>query len=106
MCLFKISFIENEYHQFLSYYHSPAAIADLKSLFNFYVDGNKFTGTVPQQLCRPALNADFFEGIDMDNVVGSDVCDSVACRPGYVSFEGVYPCSMCEEQFFNPYLGR
>eukprot|EP00594_Rhizosolenia_setigera_P016419 CAMPEP_0178963884 /NCGR_PEP_ID=MMETSP0789-20121207/15307_1 /TAXON_ID=3005 /ORGANISM="Rhizosolenia setigera, Strain CCMP 1694" /LENGTH=562 /DNA_ID=CAMNT_0020648473 /DNA_START=36 /DNA_END=1724 /DNA_ORIENTATION=+ len=84
----------------------PAAIADLKSLFNFYVDGNKFTGTVPQQLCRPALNADFFEGIDMDNVVGSDVCDSVACRPGYVSFEGVYPCSMCEEQFFNPYLGR
>ena len=82
----------------------PAALADLKALFNFYIDGNKFTGTVPEQLCREEINADFFEGVE--DGMDRNYCDSIACEPGYVSFEGVFPCSECSESFFNPYLGR
>ena len=81
----------------------PAAIADLKGLFNFYVDGNKFTGSVPEQLCRKELNEDFFEGIDKSD---RNYCDSIACQPGFVAAEGVYPCSECNDSYFNPYLGR
>lgn len=83
----------------------PAAIADLKELFNLYVDGNKFTGTVPKQLCKPELNEDFFAGVDL-KTVDHDQCDSVACRPGFVSFEGLFPCTECEQNHLNPYLGR
>lgn len=83
----------------------PAAIADLKHLFNFYIDGNKFTGSVPQQLCRKEINADFFEGIADDDEI-RNYCDSIACESGFVSFEGVFPCSPCDESYFNPYLGR
>lgn len=82
----------------------PAALADLKALFNFYIDGNKFTGTVPDQLCRQEINEDFF---DKSNLVENrDYCDSIACRPGYVSYEGVFPCSPCNDTYYNPYLGR
>lgn len=84
----------------------PAAIADLKQLFNFYIDGNKFTGSVPKQLCREEINADFFEAVTDDEDQDRNFCDSIACEPGFVSYEGLFPCSQCEEEYFNPYLGR
>lgn len=84
----------------------PAAIADLKELFNFYIDGNKFTGSVPKQLCRPEVNEDFFEDVkDFDETV-HDPCDAIACKPGFSSLEGVFPCEECEDDHLNPYLGR
>ena len=55
----------------------PAAMADLKKLANFYVDGNKLTGKVPRDLCSETLNADFFSNIPAD--AQRDLCDSVAC---------------------------
>lgn len=85
----------------------PALTADMTELFNFYVDGNKFTGTVPKELCRKEINADFFEGADdADDDGKRDYCQSVACPEGYVSKYGTYPCELCENKYFNPYLGR
>lgn len=82
----------------------PAAMADLKKLANFYVDGNKLTGKVPRDLCSETLNADFFSNIPAD--AQRDLCDSVACPVNEVAFEGVYPCSPCDSLHYNPYLGR
>lgn len=73
-------------------------------MFNFYIDGNKFTGSVPDQLCRKEINEDFFEGLEYEE--DRNYCDSIACSSGFVSFEGVFPCSPCNETFYNPYLGR
>jgi len=82
----------------------PAAMADLKKLVDFFVDGNKFTGKVPEDLCNEQLNSDFFENIP----AGADrnLCDSVACPVNEVAFEGVYPCTKCDSLHYNPYLGR
>ena len=80
----------------------PSLTADMTELFNFYIDGNKFTGTVPKELCRKSMNADFFEGVE--DV--SDYCQSIACPEGYVSKYGTYPCELCHNKYFNPYLGR
>lgn len=82
----------------------PAALADLDKLVNLYIDGNKFTGTIPNALCRPTLNADFFEGVPDDT--DRNVCDSVACPANTAAFEGVFPCTECESSYNNPYLGR
>jgi len=82
----------------------PAALADLDKLVNLYIDGNKFTGTIPNALCRPTLNADFFEGVPDDT--DRNYCDSVACPANTAAFEGVFPCTKCESSYDNPYLGR
>jgi len=59
---------------------------------------------VPKQLCREEINADFFEAVTDDE--DRDFCDSIACEPGFVSYEGLFPCNRCEEEYYNPYLGR
>jgi len=103
----------------------PALTADMTELFNFYIDGNKFTGTVPKELCKKEINADFFnfnDDDDDDDVTDNnnnnhndndssdsenrDYCQSVACPEGYVSKYGTYPCSQCDKKYYNPYLGR
>lgn len=66
--------------------------------------GNKFTGTIPQSLCRSSMNEDFFANVPSSQ--NRDYCDSVACPAGKVSFEGVFPCEDCQDSYFNPYLGR
>lgn len=66
--------------------------------------GNKFTGTVPSDLCRPEINSDFFDNVDAS--VKRDYCQSIACPANTVSVEGVYPCVPCSAKYYNPYLGR
>ena len=53
------------------------------------MDGNKFTGTVPKELCRKELNDDFFKGVEKSE---RDYCESVACPMGFVAEDGIYPC--------------
>ena len=65
--------------------------------------GNKFTGTVPQELCDRYLNKDFFEGHPSGN--DRDGCTSVACPANTKAFQGIFPCHTCAESFLNPYLG-
>lgn len=81
----------------------PAAFAELKELKNLYVDGNKFVGSLPQDLCKPEINEDFFE----DDISEADrnYCESIACAPGMHSPEGVWPCVSCSPDERNPYLG-
>ena len=85
-------------------YKQPAALSDLENLASLYIDGNKFTGTIPNDLCRPELNSDFFENVP--DTIERNFCNSVACPAGTAAFEGVYPCDPCDSSYFNPYLGR
>jgi len=62
------------------------------------------TGTIPQELCREDLNADFF--LSAPNNLPRDLCDSIACPVGEISVEGVYPCTPCQADYEDPYLGR
>jgi len=66
--------------------------------------GNKFTGALPSELCKPQINSDFFEELDVD-VTDRDYCESIACPAGYSSLEGVWPCQTCASGEINPYLG-
>lgn len=77
----------------------PSTI-DTSVLRDLYLDGNKLTGTVPPTLCQDDLNADFF------TTTNRDLCDSVTCRVGTVSDQGVFPCRNCTSAILNPYLGR
>jgi len=71
---------------------------------NLALSGNKLTGSVPRDLCRPEINSDFFSKIPDSQ--DRDYCDSIACPVSTAAFEGVYPCSPCRETSSNPYLGR
>jgi Leucine-rich repeat (LRR) protein len=82
----------------------PASLADLSQLQSLYIDGNKFTGKVPGDLCSEDLNVDFFDGVAAD--MERNLCDSVACPVDTTSLEGVFPCSPCRSLHYNPYLGR
>jgi len=96
----------------------PPSIGEMSTLFNFYVDGNKLTGAVPSSLCRPDINADFFQHLESSpspphgedppspTMEDRNYCDSIACPAGTVSLEGVYPCRPCQNSYSNPYLGR
>jgi len=85
----------------------PASLADLPKLFDFYIDGNKFTGSVPSELCNETINSEFFKPINpAEENVALDVCESIACPPGYYSQEGVFPCTPCPANTFSPYLGH
>ena len=74
------------------------------TLCTLHLQGNKFTGTVPSDLCRSEINADFFESVDAS--IKRDYCQSIACPMNTVSLEGVYPCEPCKAKYYNPYLGR
>eukprot|EP00586_Coscinodiscus_wailesii_P011186 CAMPEP_0172498048 /NCGR_PEP_ID=MMETSP1066-20121228/108768_1 /TAXON_ID=671091 /ORGANISM="Coscinodiscus wailesii, Strain CCMP2513" /LENGTH=571 /DNA_ID=CAMNT_0013271157 /DNA_START=164 /DNA_END=1879 /DNA_ORIENTATION=+ len=82
----------------------PAAIGSLDEIYDFYIDGNKFTGTVPEDICTENLNQDFFESAG-DNE-DHDFCDAISCAAGEFSFDGLYPCDECEEGTTSPYLGQ
>jgi len=90
----------------------PAAFADIPSLKDFYVDGNKFTGEIPPDLCTPVMNADFFQD-QFVNVVDNpaagltpeNVCDKIACPVNTFSLEGMFPCKPCPDHQTMPYLG-
>lgn len=58
----------------------PAFIADLQNLKDFYIDGNKFTGEVPTDLCRPDINEDFFKDSKSNSLKSEkdrDYCESI-----------------------------
>jgi len=80
-------------------------VADVKPLFNFYIDGNKLTGTIPEEVCEKKLNQDFFVNTNIKDI-DRDYCEAVACPSGTMSKEGMYPCIKCHDQYTNPYLGR
>lgn len=82
----------------------PAGIASIQYLYDFYIDGNKFTGTIPSDMCRENINKDFFE--NAGDEVDHDYCDAVSCAVGEYSFDGIYPCLPCDADTTSPYLGR
>lgn len=66
--------------------------------------GNKFTGTVPQEVCDRNFNGQWFSG--HPSGIGRDGCTSVACPVNTeAKHQGVYPCTPCAELFLNPYIG-
>lgn len=81
----------------------PVSLAESTNLVDFFVDGNKFVGTVPPILCNERINADFFTNLSGKK---RDYCDSISCRAGTLSVEGVFPCTDCLTDIPNPYLGR
>lgn len=83
----------------------PVALADLPDLKDLFIDENKFTGTLPNEICKQNLNQDFFEGTEYDGD-DRDGCTSIACPVNTMSREGIYPCYPCPDQVVNPYLGR
>lgn len=86
----------------------PASYAHFDKMHSFYIDGNKLTGELPQDLCGPEINVDFFK--DAPAEAERNYCDSIACPAGSVALEGVYPCSRCPggeaARLHNRYLGQ
>lgn len=83
----------------------PPEMSDMPILYEFFVDNNKLTGSIPTELCRENLNKGFFEGLD-DTNIERNYCDAIACPIGYVTSDGAYPCTKCENEKFNPYIGK
>ena len=86
----------------------PASYTQFDEMHDFYIDGNKLTGEVPQDLCGPEINADFFANAPTN--AERNYCDSIACPAGSVALEGLYPCSRCPggevARIKNRYIGR
>ncbi len=61
----------------------------LSKLKELYVDGNKFTGTIPPTLCDSDLNSPF---IVNDTLIDND-CDAISCPVNSIGREGVAPCT-------------
>ena len=77
-------------------------LATLPNLREIYVDGNKFTGHVPQALCDLDLNGQFLEDKSAANR-----CDGISCPVNSASHEGVAPCRMCpNDNGVHRYLGQ
>lgn len=80
----------------------PSGLATLPDLKELFVDGNKLTSTVPEELCAMELNNEFLG--DDEAAKG---CDGVSCPVNTISPEGVAPCSPCaDDGGFNRYLGQ
>lgn len=69
--------------------------------------GYRFTGELPDDMCSPEINNDFFQSSSQsEGMIGTHThCDSIACPPGTISVEGMYPCTQCEMRK-HPYLGQ
>jgi hypothetical protein len=61
----------------------PVSYARFNGMHSFYIDGNKLTGEVPEDLCSPDINADFFAGVPTD--AEWNYCDLIACPTGSVA---------------------
>lgn len=80
----------------------PSGLAQLPSLKELFVDGNKLTGEIPEVLCTEELNNVF-----LDDDQAAKGCDGVSCPANSRSAEGVAPCSSCpDDGGFNRYVGR
>lgn len=88
----------------------PANFATVATLKELYVDGNKLTGTLPTDLCKEAINADFYDYnpsfYQTHGRNARDFCESIACPKGFYSIEGIWPCDPCPNGYTNPYVGR
>ena len=74
----------------------------LPNLKEFYVDGNKFTGEVPESLCSEELNDQF-----LNDTRAALTCDGVSCPANTISREGVAPCTPCpDDGGFHRYIGQ
>lgn len=69
------------------------------------IHGNKFTGTVPSQICSKDVNAFFFRNNPApdDN---QNFCDAVSCPSDTVAVHGMAPCTPCNNIHSNPYIGQ
>jgi len=77
-------------------------LATLPNLKELYVDGNKFTGVVPDELCTAELNSVF-----LDDILASRGCDGICCPANSASREGVAPCTPCpNDGGFHRYMGQ
>ncbi|KAL3769670.1 hypothetical protein ACHAWO_009496 [Cyclotella atomus] len=80
----------------------PSGLAQLPSLKELYVDGNKLTGSVPEVLCTEELNNAFLSSDE-----AARGCDGVSCPVNSRSVEGVAPCAACpDDGGYNRYMGR
>jgi Leucine-rich repeat (LRR) protein len=78
----------------------------MPSLDDLYVDGNKFVGTIPEDICTDQVNADFIIDLyDQDTQTEIDNCYKISCPTQMFSVEGVWPCMPCETGTVMPYLG-
>jgi hypothetical protein len=89
----------------------PSGLANLKSLETAFLNENKLTGTIPQQLCTEEMNDSFWEsrGTDENGDIdthGLNLCDAIACPVDHTSGNGEYPCFQCPSALPNPYIGR
>ena len=93
----------------------PASFIRLDKLHDFFIDGNKLTA-LPEDICGPNLNADFFEveaaanGVTEATSKEKTYCDHIACPAGSVSLEGMHPCTKCAgtpeiARMTTPYIG-
>jgi hypothetical protein len=75
--------------------------------------GNYFSGTIPTDLCRPNINADFYADQYNTEVYGNptdqgqerNYCESISCPVNKYSIEGIWPCADCPATERTPYLG-
>lgn len=80
----------------------PALFSDVPKLSDFYVDGNKLTGTIPEGICEKGLNKDFFDKTGTNN---ENHCEDIACPTNTASSDGIGPCVPCDPGLYTPYLG-
>lgn len=103
----------------------PAALAAMAGLEVLLVHNNRLTGDVPPEICELQLNREYSASTSTGNGAGDDDngisrhrrldtnlvisdrdgCAAVACPAGFYSPTGYSPCSPCEDQLMNPYLG-
>jgi len=82
----------------------PVNLSDLPKLKELIIHENKLTGQVPADICSATINAFFFQG----TVATSDrnYCDAISCPADTVAMEGTYPCTGCNNVYYNPYVGQ
>lgn len=79
-------------------------------LYFIHWKGNKLSGTLPTDLCKETINADFYDFnpsfYETHGRNTRDFCESIACPKGFYSTEGIWPCEACPDGYVNPYIGR
>lgn len=82
----------------------PLSLEYLTSLTEILIHENKFTGEVPRNICSEDVNAFFFQ--NTPSTPERDVCHAISCPPDTVALDGTAPCTPCNNEHFNPYIGQ
>ncbi|KAK1734711.1 leucine-rich repeat domain-containing protein [Skeletonema marinoi] len=107
----------------------PNNIGNFASLQGLFLENNRLVGTIPKVLYRGSgiganplplvqlfLQGNMLSGtlpsglneVFVNDEADHDLCDNVVCPANSISFEGVAPCTRCEEDGsdFRRYLGQ